>query len=232
MSFLATINTRVKTALWPLLPASYRARRIALATPARYPDHVFFEPTTRCNLGCLHCGRTYWKARKKQRDFSIAMFKKAAAELREAGVAGLTLQNRGEPLMHPNILDVVEFAKSLGFATRFTTNLTLLTPSAAERLVHCGHDEVQVSIDSYDPAVFNDLRRGTTLEKVLANLRMLCETRRRLASPTPQIRVSAVLMRATLAGTAEFIAAMKSMGVNGMSFQELNTDGLDLDTVL
>jgi len=147
-------------------------------------------------------------------------------------VAGLTLQNRGEPLMHPNILDVVEFAKSLGFATRFTTNLTLLTPSAAERLVHCGHDEVQVSIDSYDPAVFNDLRRGTTLEKVLANLRMLCETRRRLASPTPQIRVSAVLMRATLAGTAEFIAAMKSMGVNGMSFQELNTDGLDLDTVL
>ena len=232
MPFFASLRTRFKTALWPLLPAAYRAGRIALANPARYPAHVFFEPTTRCNLGCLHCGRTYWKAREKQRDFSIAMFKKAAAELREAGVVQLTLQNLGEPLMHPNIIEVVEFAKSLGFATRFTTNLTLLTPDAAERLVRCGHDEIQASIDSYNPAVFNDLRRGTSLEKVLANLRMLCETKRRLASPTPQIRVSAVLMRATLEGTVEFIAAMKSIGVNAMNFQELNTDGLDLDTVL
>ncbi|HUW62279.1 MAG TPA: radical SAM protein [Candidatus Bathyarchaeia archaeon] len=231
MSFFATIKARVKTALWPLLPASYRARRIALATPAHYPHHVYFEPTTRCNLGCLFCRRTHWKARDKQRDFSIDMFKKAATELREAGVAGLTLQNLGEPLMYPNIIEVVEFAKGLGFATRFNTNLTLLTEDAVERLVRCGHDEILVSIDSYDPAVFNDLRRGTTLEKVLANLRILCETKRRLASPTPQIHVSAVLMRATLAKTSEFIAAMKSMGVNSMNFQEVNTDGLDLDTV-
>lgn len=232
MSSFEVLKRILKQSIRPFIPLSYRAQCIARLNPAWYPNYVYLEPTTRCNLGCLYCGRTHWKTRDKHRDLSFELFERVVKELSEIGVKGVVLQLVGEPLMHPHILDFVARSKSLGLATVLTTNMSLLTPEIAERLVRCGHDSISVSIDSIDPAVFNDLRRGVTLDKVLENLKMLCETKRRLGTRTPHIEVNVVSMRATLAGAVDLIAEMKRIGVNSMNFQQFNTAGIKLDTVL
>jgi hypothetical protein len=55
--------------------------------PVHPPGHVFLEPTTQCNLKCLHCGRTYWKDRDQHRDLDLETFKKVVAELAGRGSA-------------------------------------------------------------------------------------------------------------------------------------------------
>ena len=55
----APLSARIKHSIKGLLPARLNARYQAFRNAPHYPHHVFIEPTTRCNLKCIHCGRTY-----------------------------------------------------------------------------------------------------------------------------------------------------------------------------
>lgn len=223
---------KLKQMIWPYLPAPYKARRIIWAPPPSYPRHVFIEPSTRCNLKCVHCGRTYWKERAKGRDIDFDLVKKLLDEFAELGVKEVTLQGLGEPLLHANIFDMITYARGLGFYTRFNTNLTILSGETAELLVQCGHSEVMVSIESVDPDLFADIRRGTTLDTVLGNVEKLAEIKNRLGKNLPAIYVSAVLFKSTLPQIPAFISKMKSLGIARINFQGFNTEGIDLNTRL
>ena len=227
-----SVKTRVKHFLKPYFTASFRMRSLLRRNAPHYPRHVFIEPTTRCNLKCIHCGRTYWKNRDPKRDLSFELYKKILTQLSEKDVAGISIQGAGEPLMHKDIFEMIDLARSLGLYTRFNTNLTALTEEEAERLVRLRHSEIEVSIESIDPEVFADIRRGTTLEQVLGNLRKINEAKKRLGSEYPRIHASVVLMKATLHRAVELITEMKRAGVKRMDFNDLNTDGLDLNVVL
>jgi len=228
----ALIKTRIKHLVKIYLPASLKVRYLLSVNPPRYPQHVFIEPTTRCNINCVYCGRSYWKSRDPKRDLSFDLYKKILRQLVEKGVKGITLQGGGEPLLHRDIFEMIVLARSLGLFTRFNTNLTSLTEEEAERLVRSGHSAIDLSIDTVDPALFADLRRGTTLEHVLGNLRKISEAKKRLGSDHPQIHANAVLTKASLQGLSELIAEMKKAGVTRMNLADMNTDGVDLNVVL
>ena len=134
--------------------------------------------------------------------------------------------------MHKDIFEVIDYAHGLGFYTRFNTNLASLAEEEAERLVRSQHAEIKVSIESIDPDVFADIRRGTTLGRVIENMRKIHDAKKRLGSNYPEIYVNAILMKATLNGIPEFVAEMNRIGVTKMDFNDLNTDGLGLDITL
>ena len=94
------LSVRLKHSLKQLLPARAQVRYLVFRNSAHYPHHVFIEPTTRCNLKCVHCGRTYWKDRDHKRDLSFDLYTKIVRQLKEKGVGGITLQGAGEPLLH------------------------------------------------------------------------------------------------------------------------------------
>lgn len=194
--------------------------------PVHPPEHVFLEPTTQCNLKCLHCGRTYWKDRDQHRDLDLETFKKVVAELVGMGLRVITIQGVGEPLLHPDIFEMITFAQAQGLRTRFNTNFTVLDEASAERLVRVGHSEVMVSIESIDPEMYADIRRGGTIDTVLSNIALLAATKRRLGSNTPEINVSAVLLRSTLDQVEHLVSEMKRLGVTKLNFQGLQTEGI------
>lgn len=232
LDVIKRVCIRLLLIVWLRLPSVFRARLKAWRNPTRYPKMVFIEPTTRCNLKCTHCGRTYWKDRSKIRDMEFETFAKLVAELKELGVPAITIQGLGEPLMHKRIFDMIDCAQQAGLYSRFNTNLTLLSDENAERLVRSGHSEVAVSIESIDPETFADIRRGTTLDVVLGNLEKLCNTKKRLNSETPLIRVSAVVFKKTMDQIQEFGERMKAIGITSLNFQGLNTQGIDPESRL
>jgi MoaA/NifB/PqqE/SkfB family radical SAM enzyme len=84
----------------------------------------------------------------------------------------------GEPLAHPNIVEMVRQAKALGSPVELITNGTLLTEEMSRRLIAAGLDMLWVSLDGATPESYADVRLGDALPEVLANLRIFRKARR------------------------------------------------------
>lgn len=209
-----------------LLPASRQPYWMARLHARRFPKIVNVEPTTQCNLKCLHCGRTYWKERDQHRDMEMDLFERLAAETANWGVKSITIQGLGEPMLHPRIFDFIAFAKKVGHCTRFNSNFTIMSEEFAEKLVQSGHDEVMISVESFDPDMYADIRRKSTLEPVIRNIQLLTDAKKRLGSATPIIRVNAVLFLTNLSQIEEIVRMSRSLGAADVNFQGFNIDGI------
>jgi MoaA/NifB/PqqE/SkfB family radical SAM enzyme len=69
---------------------------------------VQIEITNRCNFRCEYCIRNYWKA--KQIDMDISTFRKIVDGF--DNVERFILYGFGEPLLHKNIVEMLDIAKS------------------------------------------------------------------------------------------------------------------------
>ena len=125
---------------------SESVRRMLFLVP-KLPKTVQFEITNKCNLACRMCPREALKV--KFEHMPLAMFKKLVDKLK--GVEEVILTGWGEPLYHPDIVEMVAYCKKKGFQTRFTTNGILLTEELMERLIKLGLDEIAFSVESVTP---------------------------------------------------------------------------------
>jgi radical SAM protein with 4Fe4S-binding SPASM domain len=105
------------------------------------------------------------------------------------------LHNWGEPLLHPEIVDMVEYASRKGLATELSTNLNTLPDRMPADLVRAGLERIVISIDGATQESYENYRRGGRLSDVLANLRRIAEAKKELRSRTPVIEASALIMR-------------------------------------
>jgi MoaA/NifB/PqqE/SkfB family radical SAM enzyme len=103
--------------------------------------------TDQCNLDCHYCN---------EYDNSIphpsgADLQKWMRHIRDLGVSRLVFQG-GEPLLHPDIVELTRYAKSLGFyRVSMATNALLLTKEQLGALERAGLDTMQISIDRLTP---------------------------------------------------------------------------------
>jgi len=106
---------------------------------------VYLEITNVCNLACSFCPGT----ERPKRFLSPAEFRTLTAKLR-AYTRYLYLHVMGEPLLHPDLAELLSIAAEQDFRVCLTTNGTLL-PSAGKLLldVPCLH-KVSVSLHSFE----------------------------------------------------------------------------------
>lgn len=135
--------------------------------------YLFFELTDRCNLRCRHCGSNCEPGRGTVLPFGTVKgaLEAAAAEVNPAEV--MICLTGGEPLLYPELCDVVRCAHRLGFPTGVTTNGTLIGKEQAEALARAGLDTVAVSLDGTE-AVHDAFRcRPGSFEKAVRGIRAL-----------------------------------------------------------
>jgi len=104
-------------------------------------------------------------------------------------VADAYLHHRGEPLMHPDIDQMVEYASKGGLKTRIHTNGILLNKGLAKELIASGLEQITVSIDILDPEIYRRNRPEANLEKVLNNLENFLEERRLAKKKRPFVHL-------------------------------------------
>jgi MoaA/NifB/PqqE/SkfB family radical SAM enzyme len=83
----------------------------------------------------------------------------------------------GEPLVHPDIVEMVALAKTLGATVELITNGTILTKPLSKQLIEAGLDMLWVSLDGATPESYADVRLGAALPEVLSNLAGFQEAR-------------------------------------------------------
>jgi len=82
---------------------------------------------------------------------SLDDLKKWIRKIRDLGTMRIALVG-GEPLVHPNIVEVVRYCRELGFATSLTTNGFLLTRKLLAELEDAGLQVMQISVDRMTPS--------------------------------------------------------------------------------
>jgi MoaA/NifB/PqqE/SkfB family radical SAM enzyme len=113
----------------------------------RLPGICDISVTNVCNAACDFCGFARDKGLVTDRRFiSRAALAQALPILRRSGIRYVNFQG-GEPLQHPQIVDLVADAAGAGFKTGLITNGWLL-PRRIRPLIAAGLESLSVSIDS------------------------------------------------------------------------------------
>src|SRR5262245_17481843 len=117
---------------------------------------VVWNATKTCNLECVHC---YADAaiRRFAGELSTEEAQRMIEDLSSINTPALLISG-GEPLVRPDILDLADYATSLGVRVTFSTNGTLINPEKAARLKKIGVTYVGISIDGGKAR--HDLFRG------------------------------------------------------------------------
>jgi len=118
-----------------------------------------------CNFGCPNCPYTDGNSeiRKFYRErsgelFPVELWNKIA---REAGPykAWLRCTGGGEPMLHVNMVEMIEYAKEQGARVWLNTNGSMFGPTPAlrtklDRVIRAGIDLIEFSMDAGDPQTY------------------------------------------------------------------------------
>jgi radical SAM protein with 4Fe4S-binding SPASM domain len=117
---------------------------------------VVWNSTRRCNLNCIHC---YAQSSNKiyPNELTTEEAKTFIKDLADYGVPVL-LFSGGEPLLRHDLVKLAKFTSDSGIRCVISTNGTLITTSAAQKLKTAGLSYVGVSIDGMSET--NDIFRG------------------------------------------------------------------------
>lgn len=112
----------------------------------RHPLLAHIIPMRRCNISCTYCN--------EYDDFSkpvpIETVRARLDKLADLGTAVITISG-GEPLLHPDLDEVIGHTRYRGMIAGMITNGYLLTADRIHRLNRAGLDHLQISIDNVMP---------------------------------------------------------------------------------
>jgi MoaA/NifB/PqqE/SkfB family radical SAM enzyme len=112
----------------------------------KHPVLVHIIPMRRCNLDCGYCNE-YDDVSKP---VPLAEMKKRLDILADMGTSMITISG-GEPLLHPELEDVIRHMRRRGMYAGMITNGFLLSKERIERLNDAGLEYLQISIDNVAP---------------------------------------------------------------------------------
>jgi 12,18-didecarboxysiroheme deacetylase len=119
---------------------------------------VVWNVTRRCNLKCVHC-----YSRSEDSDYggelSTEQGRALIDDLSQFG-APVILFSGGEPLIRPDILELIRYAGEKGRRTVLSTNGTLITATVAAKLKELGLSYVGISLDGMEAV--HDAFRGVS----------------------------------------------------------------------
>ena len=117
---------------------------------------VSWNVTNACNMFCDHCYRE--AGCKAEDELSTEEAKTLLEQIARAGFK-IMIFSGGEPLIRPDILELVSYATSLGLRSVFGTNGTLITLEMAQKLKDAGAMGMGISLDSMDKKKHNEFRK-------------------------------------------------------------------------
>lgn len=182
------------------------------------PTLLNLSVTTRCNLACPSCARTFTPL--KPADVSEEAFARILEQVPHA--ARVVLVGLGEPLLHPQLPRLVRHAAA-SREVSLVTNGTLLTRELSRALLEAGLSGLTVSIDATTREALARVRPGTDLEEVRKNLGGFLVER---AGAGLESRVGVAVFTALSAPTAGelegIVAALLPLPVDAIMLSDLN----------
>ncbi len=165
------------------------------------PYSMKIEPTNICNTKCQLCPTGIGLEGRPKGKMDLAKLKTLIDSLRWH-LRDLDLSMWGDPLIVPDIYEMIRHAHDRGIWTYISSNLHAfkLTPkpghkSQAELLVESGLDTLTCSLHGASQATYEIYQPGKSFEDSVAKVRHIIQTRDRMGSRTPMVQLNFVVTR-------------------------------------
>ncbi|MBA3804120.1 MAG: radical SAM protein [Acidobacteria bacterium] len=112
----------------------------------QHPVLAHIIPMRRCNLACGYCN----EYDKVSDPVPLDVMNRRLDKLGALGTSVITISG-GEPLMHPDLDDIIRRIRSHGMIAGLISNGYYFTPERIERLNRAGLEYLQISIDNVEP---------------------------------------------------------------------------------
>jgi radical SAM protein with 4Fe4S-binding SPASM domain len=154
-----------------------------------YPLSLQIEPTNACNLDCICCGRS--RMSRSIGFMNINLFKKIIDNAANIGTKNIFLYLHGEPLLHPNIVDMIRYIKDSNLCFTISTNGMKLNQNISkyilESKVSCA-DYIRLSILGYSESIHEKIMKGVNSAQVKKNAQYFIKLRNQMQLNGPIIQ--------------------------------------------
>ncbi|MEL7625786.1 MAG: radical SAM protein [Anaerolineaceae bacterium] len=178
------------------------------------PYRMDLAITYRCNNDCAHC---YNARARNHPELSTREWKSVIDKLWDIGIPHVVFTG-GEPTLREDLPELVAYADQKGMVTGINTNgIRLADQSFLDRLVEAGLDHVQITLESHDAKIHDQMvRRSGAWEKTIAGLRNVVKSKLYMMTNTTLLNNNAGHLRETL----EFLAqeSVPTVGLNALIY--------------
>jgi len=158
------------------------------------PSAITIEPGAICQLKCVLCPQ--WK---DTFNFSKEFLKLSQfielIELFKSTVEHINLYNWGEPLLNPDLPDMIKYSNKYNIDLTIHSNMNYLTPKLAEELITSGPFNLSVSIDAASEKSYKLYQVGGSFDKAITNLKILLKIKKQLKTASPNIKWQFLVFR-------------------------------------
>lgn len=158
-----------------------------------YPLLVDIESSSICNLKCPMCYTITDEFKKKVNTKLIEekLYKKIIDEI--AGkVPALRLSLRGEPTLHPNIIEFIRYAKKNNIKeVSLLTNGSKMDAEFFTELMDAGLDWITISIDGVGE-MYESIRKPLKFEDILKKIKEIKNIKKMRESNKPVIKIQSI----------------------------------------
>ncbi|HYJ87668.1 MAG TPA: radical SAM protein [Pyrinomonadaceae bacterium] len=205
----------------------YRERDRSIFPQLDFPQDIYLHMTNNCNLKCPYCYN------KSDRETKIKLekigmvaptlntqeFKDLIARIIDCGVHRI-LFTGGEPLMRPDVLELVQFARSKSETVKLEmlTNAILITDEVAEILCK-NMTSVTISLDGHEKHMHEYYRGKNTFEPTVRGIRRLVAKKKELGQAhQPYICIVPALTERNIVKMKDiFEYSLDDLGASGLA---------------
>ena len=182
------------------------------------PKNLYLETTNRCNLRCKGC-ILYNGNWEPDRDISFDELTMITDQLPD--LEKIMLHGVGEPLLNPDLPQMVRHLKNRNVYTLFNSNGILLDDGWRHDLVDAGLDELRVSLDAATPEGYRKIRNNSEFERIVQNLRSFLNLQSAKQVSHPRLSLWFLGTEDNILELPEFVRLASDIGIGDIYLQRL-----------
>lgn len=220
MGFKKSLSLRLIKNRYRLLKSYFKRETVSRG----FPVELAIEITNHCNADCIMCPRQKMTRGKGFMDFDL--FKKIVDEVKDY-TEFVFLHLAGEPLLHPELMRMINYCSQIGLDTAFSTNAILLDPEKSEALIKSTLDLLVLSFDGVTKETYEKIRKKSNFESTLQNIDYFLELKSRVKK-APYTMIQLIYQQENFNEAKEFYEKWKKSSVDAVRIKPyLNYPGLD-----
>lgn len=158
------------------------------------PRVAMIETCNFCNLKCATCTTPHDKIKRERRMMSLDEYKKIIDNIKDT-VHHVLLFFANEPLLHPQVSEMINYAHKNNLYTMISTNAVLLDEKMAKKLYEAKLDEILLCLDGLTKESYEPFRTGADFGTVFGNIKRFCLMKKELGAKKPYLELQFILTK-------------------------------------
>ncbi|MBI2063441.1 MAG: radical SAM protein [Candidatus Yanofskybacteria bacterium] len=190
-----------------------------------FPVTMEIDLTNNCNHKCVWCYDLDKHVQSASEFLNTAVIKERLKEAYGLGTRGLNFSGGGEPMLHKDFLDILRFAKDMGFDLGLITNGSAIHSKNVQSLSEL-LTWVRISMAGGDRASYRDIQGVDQFDMVIEKIRLLSQIKKRMRTKLV-IGIRVLVLEKNLHSLENMAGILKDMEINYLQLapDQFSTDG-------